>query len=283
MTGDAFSLIQFTDRVGLNVAALLSIGFALHAALGIVERDAFKRLRLAAVVSGCAVVVLAAVRLAALTAQMGDGTTLLDPDLLALAWIALGPSTLVLTAGAFASAAGMLLGSRLVLGLGAIVTSISFGLTGHTQSLVEPGLTPALVAVHALIAGFWIAAPVTLYPHSALKDEALLKRLERFSAMAVAAIPVLIGLGLWLTVTLAGGASVLVSSPYGLLLMTKLVAACLAMGAGAFNKQVVTRRVASDPARGRNWLARTLLFEVSLFGITILAISAATTIAGPGE
>lgn len=281
--GDTLSLIQFADRVGLNVAALFSIGFALHSALGVVERDAFQRLRRAALLSGLAVLVFAGARLVILTAQMGDGTTLLDPDLLALAWTALGPSTLALAAGAVAATAGMLIGSRLVAGLGAISLSISFGLTGHTQGLAEPGLMPALVAVHVLVAGFWIAAPVTLHPRGTLTDDVLLKRLRRFSAIAAAAIPVLIGLGLWLGVTLAGGVTALLSSPYGLLLMAKLVAAGLAMGAGAFNKQVVTRRVASDPPRGRVWLARTLMLETSLFAVAVLAISAATTIAGPGE
>jgi hypothetical protein len=42
---DALPFALFVDRIGLNVAALLTIGFALHAAAGVVDRDAFKRRR----------------------------------------------------------------------------------------------------------------------------------------------------------------------------------------------------------------------------------------------
>jgi putative copper export protein len=283
--GDALPFALFVDRIGLNVAALLSIGFALHTAAGVVERDTFKRKRrrwlTVSAVAG--VFVFVGLRFLILNAQMGDGTVLFDPELFPLAWAALGPSSMALGAGAVVGAAGLLTGSRLLAAIGAVVLAIGFGLTGHTQGLTEPGLAPIVVAVHVLIAGFWIVAPIALYPAAGLGDNVLLMRLKRFSAIAVVAIPLLILLGAWLAWVLAGGFEPLIGSAYGQLLLLKLAVGVTAMGMGALNKQIVTARIEAEPAKGRRWLRRTLAVETILFAAAILAVSAATTIAGPGE
>lgn len=277
------ALAQFADRIGLNLAALLTIGFALHAALGVVERDAFSRLRLPALLAMVALIAFALARLLLLVGQMGDGASLIDPELMPLAWMALGPSTMLLIGGALAAGDGLLWRSRLLAGLGALAMAASFGLTGHTQGVEEPGLLPALAAIHVLIAGFWVAAPLTLFPRADLSDSVLLDRLKRFSAIAIFAVPLLIALGLWLALSLAGGAAQLTGSAYGRLLLLKLAVGLAAMGLGALNKQVITARIAAEPERGRRWLRIALLAEATLFIVAIVAVSAATTIAGPAE
>lgn len=283
MTEGALSLALFIDRTGLNIAALLAIGFALHAALDIVERDAYRPMRWLALSASIAVLVFAGARLVILNAQMGDGTTLFDPELFPLSWTALGPSTLAFGAGAILGAAGLMSGMRVLAASGAIALAAGFGLTGHTQGLSEPGLAPALASAHVLIAGFWVAAPRTLYPATSISDVALLARLKRFSAVAIAAIPVLVLLGVWLAWVLAGGVEPLVGSTYGRLLLLKLAVGLAAMGLGTLNKQVVTGRMETDPAKGRQWLRLTLGLDAVLFTVAIVAVSAATTIAGPGE
>ena len=100
MTGDELSLLQFADRIGLNLFALLTIGFALHAALGIVERDSFRCLRSRIALAGLALAFFTMVRFGILIAQMGDGTNVFDPELMPLAWMVLGDSTLAILAGA---------------------------------------------------------------------------------------------------------------------------------------------------------------------------------------
>ena len=281
--GDALQLALFADRIGLNVAALLTGGLALHAALGIVERDAFGRLRSLVLLAGVGVLVFAGLRLLILNAQMGDGTVLFDPELFPLSWIALGPSTTALSAGAVAGVAGVFVGSRILAGIGAVVLATGFGLTGHSQGLSEPGLAPMAVAAHAFIAGFWVVAPITLYPAARLDDAVLLARMKHFSLFAMAAIPLLLLLGVWLAFVLAGGVTPLLGSIYGWLLLAKLAVGLIAMAVGALNKQVVTTRIEQDPAKGRRWLHLTLAFEAILFATAILAVSAATTVAGPGE
>jgi len=283
VTGDGLSLLQFADRIGLNLFALLTIGFALHAASGVVEREAFQGLRLRVAFATVGLVLFVTLRLGILIAQMGDGSNPFDAELLPLAWTALGDSTLLIIAGGLAIAGGFWFGSRIVASLGAILAGAGFALTGHSQGLTDPGLAPAMVAAHVLIAGFWVAAPFSLYPSKALPDGRLLARLNRFSAIAIAAIPILVGLGIWLAWILTGGPAKLFGTTYGLLLLAKLVIGIGAMGLGGLNKLVITGKVAADPGVGRSWLKTTLLLEATLFTAAIIAVSAATTIGGPTE
>lgn len=281
MTGDELSLLQFADRIGLNLFALLTIGFALHAASGVVQRDSFRGLRSRIALTGAALAFFTTVRLGILVTQMGDGGNFLDPELMPLAWMVLGDSTLAILAGAAASIGGVWFGSRVVAGLGAAALSVGFGLTGHAQGLTDPGLAPVMVAAHVLIAGFWVAAPISLYPGSMLDSDSLTSRLHRFSKIAVAAIPVLIAVGIWLAWILTEGGEKLLGTTYGLLLLAKLAIGVIAIGVGALNKQIIAAKVQADPATGRKWLCVALLCEATLFAAALIAVSAATTIGAP--
>jgi putative copper export protein len=101
--------------------------------------------------------------------------------------------------------------------------------------------------------------------------------------MAVFAIPLLIGLGVWLALPLAGGPGALLGSSYGRLLLLKLAVGLGAMVLGALNKQFITARVIANAPQGRRWLRTALLAEAALFLIAIVSVSAATTIAGPSD
>lgn len=280
---DAPATLLFVFRTGFNVAALFAIGLALHTALGVVGHPALGRLRPFLLGSAAAVAVLAALRFAILIAQMGDGASLIDFTLLPLAWTALGASTAALWAGSAAIAVGAATGWRVALVLGALGVAASFGLTGHTQALANPGAAPFAASLHVLLAGFWVAAPLTLWPRLALSDAALHARLERFSAIAVAAIPILVVAGIWLAWTLAKGFSGLTGTAYGRLLLVKLGVVSIALALGALNRQLITARVSSDPRNGRRLLRLSLTGETFLFAAAILAISAATTFVGAGE
>ena len=107
MTGSGLSLLQFADRIGLNLFALLTIGFALHAASGVVERDSCRGMRSRIALTGAALAFFTAARLGILVAQMGEGRYFLDPELIPLAWLVLGDSTLAILAGAAAVSTGV--------------------------------------------------------------------------------------------------------------------------------------------------------------------------------
>ena len=283
MAGDGLSLALFGLRIGLNLSVLLMTGLALHGALRVVERGAFKRYRIVLLITATATITLSASRIVFLNVQMGDGATAFDPDLTGLSWLVLGPSTLAFGIGACVVGLGALTNRRTLLALGAVVTVGGFALTGHTQALANPGVMPWAASLHALIGGFWIVAPLTLWPATSLGNDELLRRLHRFSAVAVAAIPVLLGLGVWLAWTLARGWDGLIGSAYGQLLLVKLAAGLAAMGMGAINKQYLTAKVADQPERGRRWLRYALAIETALFAAAIVAVSAATTLTGAGE
>lgn len=278
MTDNA--VLLFALRTGFNLTALLAIGLALHAAFGVVERNGLRQHRRWLIAAAAAAAVFAAARLAFVAWELGDGSELLDLDLISFAWMTLQTATTLLWAGAIITIIGALMARRVVLGVGAFFLGAGFSFTGHTQGLDSPGLAPAAVALHVLLAGYWVAAPITLWPLHSFPDAALHARLERFSAAAMSAIPLLMAVGVWLAWTLAGGVEGLTGTPYGQLLLIKLAVASFAMGIGALNKQFVTARVASDPGTGRRWLRRTLGTEAIMFAMAILAVSAATTLTG---
>ncbi|HWA21940.1 MAG TPA: CopD family protein [Caulobacterales bacterium] len=214
---------------------------------------------------------------------MGDDALAVDFSMLPLAWTALGASTAALWIGAGAVAVGLAAGWRAAFVLGALGIASGFGLTGHTQALENSGFAPAAAALHVLLAGFWIAAPLTLWPRPAIPDAALHARLERFSAIAVVAVPVLVVAGIWLAWTLAKGFSGLTGTAYGRLLLFKLGVVSVALGLGALNRQVITARILHDPDAGQRLLRLSLSGETIVFAAAILAVSAATTFVGAGE
>jgi copper resistance protein D len=279
---DGSALLLFFLKSGFNASALLTIGLALHTGLGVVESGGRGRsLRTAAIAAGI-LLVLTLVRFGGVNAQLGGSlAAAFDASTFSWTWTALGPSSLAIAVGC----AGVFFSTMMRIGwvaaVAALLISAGFGLTGHAAALENAGLAPIAAALHVLIAGFWVAAPLSLFPHSALARETLFARLNRFSSYAVFAVPLMFGLGLWLAWSLTGGPQGLIGSIYGRLLLAKFAVASLALTLGAINQRAITRMVSADPARGQRWLARTLGADAVLFALSILVISAATTFTGP--
>lgn len=131
-----------------------------------------------------------------------------------------------------------------------------------------------------LIAAFWFAGPITLWPARSLEETALTARMTRFSSVAVAAVPTLFALGLWLALLLAGGWTPLLTSLYGQLLIAKLAAASFALALGTCNKSIVTARLRAAPEAGQRAIRLTLGLDAVLFLIALAAIAAATSLTG---
>jgi putative copper export protein len=278
---DPLAPALFAIKLGLYGSALLAAGLALHASLNIVARADTSRAMRSATLASVIAAFFAALRLGLANVQLGGGNALLDAATLSWTWPALGPSLTATAIGAVALATGWRLRSRIAAGIGAVALAISFGLTGHSQALDSPGLAPWAVALHVLIGAFWLAGPITLWPTSNLEEAALIRRLTRFSDLAVAAVPLLFLLGLWLALVLAGGWSPLLTSLYGQLLLAKLGAATFALALGAYNKTIVTTRLRADPEAGRRAFKLTLGLDTALFLIALCAIAAATSLTGP--
>lgn len=281
MEVDPFAPLLFAIKLGLYGSALLAAGLGLHASLNIIDQNDERRALRSGALAALAALSFAALRLALANIQLGGVDALFDSATMSWTWPALGPSSLAIAVGAAASVVGWLLRSRIATGAGAIAFAASFALTGHSQALEAPGLAPWAVATHVLIAAFWFAAPITLWPTHDLDVSALTTRVGRFSTVAVAAIPILFALGLWLALLLAGGLTPLLTSLYGQLLLAKFAAASFALALGAYNKATVNSRLQTAPERGLRALKLTLSFDIALFAIALTAVAAATTITGP--
>lgn len=282
MDADALAPWLLAVRVAFYAAALLAAGTALHAALGVVERGGRYRAMLIAAAAALAALLFSAARLLVIDAQLGGGFDhAFDPSSFAWTWRMQGNATLALVAGC--AAIWIAIPTRLVWigGAGGVAVAASFAFSGHSQALDPPGFAPWAVGLHVLIAAFWFAAPLSLWPRRRLDDGALQARLARFSSLALFVVPLLFALGLWLAWTLAGGFTPLVSSLYGRLLIAKLCIAALALAIGAANKLVITKAVANNPASGRRMLAISLATDVSLFVVALGLVGWATTMTGP--
>jgi putative copper export protein len=278
---DPLAPLLFGIKLGLYGSALLATGLGLHASFGIVSRSDQARTLRTALFAGFAALLFAALRLAFANVQIGGASALLDPSALSWTWPVLGPSTTATAIGAATLAAAWLQRSRITAGAGAIAMAVSFGLTGHSQALEPPGLAPWAVGIHVLLAAFWFAGPISLWPARNLEEATLNARVARFSKSAVVAVPLLFALGLWLAALLAGGWLALVTSLYGQLLLAKLGAASCALALGAYNRTIVTARLRTAPEAGQRALRLTLSLDAALFFIALSAVAAATSLTGP--
>nr|WP_290917471.1 CopD family protein [Hyphomonas sp. 34-62-18] len=267
---------NLATKILLYGASLAGIGAALHGAIGLlVNRRIYAGL--AALVAAAALM-----RLLILNAQMGGSLdAALSLDQLGWTWAGGGRPALALLAGAVLLVAASLTKGRVLLMLAAVGISAGFSLTGHTAGLEAPGLAPWVVAVHVLIAGFWLAAPVTLWPGAAMTHSDVLARTAAFSRVARFIVPVLFLSGLYLFWRINGDFLSALSTGYGRLLAAKLLAALLILGLGALNMTRVSRQLISEPAKGRANLRTTLRLDAVLFALILGMIAAATTISGP--
>ncbi len=282
MEADPLAPWLLAVKLALYTSALLAAGLGLHAGLGVVEREDHARtLRSAAVLAGAAII-FAALRLAVANVQLGGSiASIFDKAILGWTWPNLASSSIAIIAGALAMGAASVWRLVWLAAPAAIALAAGFALTGHSQALETPGLAPWAVALHVLIATFWIAAPISLWPRSALSNETLEARARRFTRYALLAVPLLFIAGAWLALRLAGSTEALVTSAYGQLLLVKLAAATAALALGGYNKQIVTRKLRETPDQGRRALSVTLGLDALCFASALVLVGIATTFTGP--
>ncbi len=269
---------NFVSKLLLYSVSAGAIGAALHAALGLVASRRLFGL-FASLLAGVAIL-----RLLILNAQMGGSlAAAFSVDQLAWTWAGGGRPALALLLGAALLIAASRIRHWSVPVLAALSISASFALTGHTTVLAEPGLAPWIVAVHLLIAGVWLAAPVTLWPYESIPDADVVTRTRRFSQAARFLVPVLFLSGIYLYGRINGDLPSLFNSGYGQLIAAKLLLASSILGLGALNMTLISRKLAAEPMKGRAALRATLRLDAILFVAILCIIAAATTFFGPTE
>ncbi len=178
----------------------------------------------------------------------------------------------------------------LLLAAGALLGALSLAATGHAATAPPRLLAAPLVALHGLMAAFWVGALWPLAVALRLEPAAEAARLtRRFSRLAVGAVAVLAGAGAILSVlqlrpagAVSGSAilEAILSTGYGWLWSGKMLAVLLLLGLAAWNRQSLTPaldRGGTGPVRA---LRRSIALEMAVAG-TILLLTASFALTPP--
>ncbi|WP_372394707.1 copper resistance protein CopC [Azospirillum sp. HJ39] len=203
--------------------------------------------------------------------------------------IGIAALALLCTAGGLAgwgrSKAGWLL-----LAAGALLGALSLAATGHAATAPPRWLAAPLVALHGLMAAFWVGALWPLAVALRLEPAAEAARLtRRFSRLAVGAVAVLAGAGAILSVlqlrpagAVSGSAilEAILSAGYGWLWSGKMLAVLLLLGLAAWNRQSLTPALDRGGTGAVRALRRSIALEMAVAG-TILLLTASFALTPP--
>lgn len=280
MSLDVLTAFMLSAKLCLYAGALISIGVITHALLKI--RENLKGLFL-----GIGLLSLGlAGKLLATNAQMTGGISkALNFENFFWVWQSSSAQTGFVVAAVLLLLTGLALKTNrlraalFIAGVGCL--SASFAMTGHTRGQEDAPWLYLWMIPHLLFAGFWVMAPVSLWPERETDDQALIQKVERFSRVAIWIVPMLFVSGAYVLRRLLPEPSDFWTTGYGQLLSVKLLAVTGLMGLGALNKLSVTQSLKIDASVGRVQLKRSLSLEAVLFGLVVLVILFATTVTGP--
>jgi copper transport protein len=163
--------------------------------------------------------------------------------------------------------------NRVVAVSGSLIALASFAFTGHAATAPPQWLMRWSVPVHALCAAFWLGAlPLLLWVLRATPETAH-RLVMRFSRHAVAAVALILALGLAIAVVQLEHFAMLWQSTYGIVLAGKLAAVALLLAVAAHNKWYATPLLAGDVASAASALRQAIHAEYLLFA-AILAFTA---------
>lgn len=154
---------------------------------------------------------------------------------------------------------------------GALVTVVSFGLSGHVAT-AQPGwfAVPAVV-LHVALAMLWIGALAPLLVVVRNSPENGAAALRAFSRWALPGVLLLIVAGLSMAVIQVVDPAALLETTYGALLLAKSGVVVVLMGLAATNRWFLVPRLARDPRRVEA-LRATITAEI-LLALAVLTIT----------
>ena len=281
------SVLRWIGYLGLLVAA----GVALFAVLVLpgertVDDARARLLPIARLAAGAAALAwMLAVPLVALY-QLGLPAGALGE---ASTWVALAPGEYVVPAVVvlgLAVAVGCLRTTPLdrsrtaVVLAGCVLALASPALTGHTRAATPQALVVGVDVLHLVAGATWLGGLVALaltLPGLAARDQSGAQVLARFSSRAAAVVALLVVSGSFLAWRIAGSWDALLDTGYGALLLTKVVAALVAIALAVWNRFSLLPRLAAavrrkDRRSSAAVLARTTLAEAGVL-VVVLAVT----------
>ena len=165
--------------------------------------------------------------------------------------------------------------------VGVLLIAGSFSFMGHTAAGDQRWLLGGLLVVHVLAAAFWFGSLIPLYiacGRESLRDAGAL--IERYSAIAVRIVPMIFVAGVGMAVYLLPGLGSL-GTPYGLLLIVKVLVFAVLMGIACLNKYRFGPAVACGRADSLVMLRRCVAIETVLIACILTVTAVMTTLYSP--
>ncbi len=269
--------------VALFQATGAAIFLALFGALIVKTRLAVRRL---AIVSAFLAIGLLVLQYLLEAARMGgDLASALDGELQTLA---LHSSAALALAFRVAGLAALVLALRMKstasssLSIVAVIIVLAgFTMMGHTESHSPRWLLALLLLAHLIVVAFWFGALVPLRLVSSHESARIAgMTIGAFSTAASWIVPALFFAGLALAVVLVGSLAGL-RTPYGQLLIAKVVGFALLLGLASLNKWRLGPTVASGDVQGTRAFRRSLQIEYVLIAAVLTVTAVMTTFFSP--
>ncbi|MCH8552431.1 MAG: copper resistance protein CopC/CopD [Natronospirillum sp.] len=148
-------------------------------------------------------------------------------------------------------------------------------MTGHIATAPEARWLVPLLAIHLLVAAFWLGAMGPLYRAAVRVDTARWRLLvKRFSALAIVTVPILLLAGLGMALYQVDEAAALLSTGYGRSLLLKIALVMFVLLLALDNRFRLTRQLAAESQGIRQRWQRNLRAESALL-LGVVAVTAA--------
>ena len=180
---------------------------------------------------------------------------------------------------------GILIRSRFGQGLallGALILLLSFTQTGHTITDSRWLLGPLLL-IHLVLISFWVGALWPLYriagDHQSMATQ--VATLRWFGQVSLISVPLLVLAGMVLLGFLVGGIAPIFTTPYGQIILLKLLLVATLLSLAASNKWYWVPRIAANSSLAARRLRQSIMAEGAIFVLIFASMAILTTTVGP--
>jgi putative copper export protein len=163
---------------------------------------------------------------------------------------------------------------------GAALALLSFVLMGHTAIHPQRWLLAPLLLVHVAVAAVWLGALAGLYLAAREEGAGSGPLVTRFSTHATWAVPAIFACGLVMSLLLIRSFAEL-ATPYGAMVLGKVLAFALLMTLAAYNKWRFGPRLLRGDASAVAGLQRAMTAEWLLIAIVLSATAVMTSLYAP--
>ncbi len=163
---------------------------------------------------------------------------------------------------------------RVLLVLGALLGAVSLTLTGHAATAPPRWLSTPLVALHSLMAAYWLGSlwPLAMVLRTEPPNEAA-RITRRFSRLAIGGVAVLIAAGAGLSALQIGAPKAVLTTEYGWNWLGKMLVVAGLLAMALRNRLVLTPALDHPAGTSVMALRRSVWMEIALAVLVLLLTS----------